>query len=46
MHFHTTGIETLYEHVPKELLPEEYGGLAGKLSDLKEEFMKFMVKKR
>ncbi|XP_037824725.1 alpha-tocopherol transfer protein-like [Lucilia sericata] len=46
MHFHTTGIETLYEHVPKELLPEEYGGQAGKLTDLKEDFMQLMFKKR
>lgn len=46
MHFHTTGLETLYDHVPKELLPVEYGGLAGNLTDLKAQFMKEMLNKR
>ncbi|XP_075155398.1 alpha-tocopherol transfer protein-like [Haematobia irritans] len=46
IHFHTTGIETLYEHVPKDMLPEEYGGKAGKLSDLKEQFTKQLSEKR
>lgn len=30
-----TKIETLYNFVPKDILPEEYGGKAGKISDLK-----------
>jgi hypothetical protein len=28
---HTGGLETLYKYVPKEILPEEYGGYAGPL---------------
>lgn len=27
-------LEELYEEVPKEILPEEYGGQGGKLDDL------------
>lgn len=46
MHFHSTGIESLYDYVPKEMLPDEYGGKAGKLTDLKEEFMQLVIKKR
>lgn len=26
-----SNLETLYEYIPKEVLPEEYGGTAGKL---------------
>ena len=46
MRFHTAGIESLYDYVPKDMLPEEYGGKAGKLTDLKEEFMQLMLEKR
>ncbi|XP_013113296.1 alpha-tocopherol transfer protein-like [Stomoxys calcitrans] len=46
IHFHTNGIETLYDYVPKEMLPEEYGGNAGKLSDLKAVFRKTLEEKR
>uniref|UniRef100_A0A1A9VUG1 CRAL-TRIO domain-containing protein n=1 Tax=Glossina austeni TaxID=7395 RepID=A0A1A9VUG1_GLOAU len=35
MHFHLSPHETLYEHVPKDMLPFEYGGKAGKLCDLR-----------
>lgn len=34
MHFHSYGFETLHNHIPKELLPDEYGGSAGKLEEL------------
>lgn len=27
-------MESLYEHIPKEILPEEYGGDAGPISDI------------
>uniref|UniRef100_A0A1A9VSE1 CRAL-TRIO domain-containing protein n=1 Tax=Glossina austeni TaxID=7395 RepID=A0A1A9VSE1_GLOAU len=46
IYFHTASIDTLYEHVPRELLPDEYGGSAGKLSDLKAQFMQVMSDKR
>ena len=38
MHFHTSGYESLYKHVPRDVLPEEYGGYAGKFDDLFEEY--------
>lgn len=34
MHFHPDGLESLYKFVPKEILPEEYGGNAGKLQEI------------
>ena len=39
IHVHTS-IETLYEFVPKNILPEEYGGNAGKLSDLYDQWIR------
>ena len=33
MHFHTDGYESLYEHVPHEILPTIYGGVAGNIDD-------------
>lgn len=39
-------IDTLYEFVPRELLPNEYGGSAGSLSDLHEEWQKKLLTKR
>lgn len=32
---HGSNLESLYEHVPKRLLPEEYGGEAGKKKFIK-----------
>ncbi|XP_013113301.1 alpha-tocopherol transfer protein [Stomoxys calcitrans] len=46
MHFHVNGVESLYEHVPREILPEECGGYAGKVEDLCDEFHKTLVQKR
>jgi hypothetical protein len=31
IYVHATGLESLYNYVPKEVLPEEYGGYAGPL---------------
>lgn len=33
MHFHTSGLESLYEFVSPDVLPEEYGGTDGCLED-------------
>ncbi|SPP78730.1 alpha-tocopherol transfer protein-like [Drosophila guanche] len=35
IHYHTEGIESLYRQVPKDMLPEEYGGKAGSIAELK-----------
>lgn len=46
MHFHTSGYESLYEHVPKNLLPIEYGGNAGNIDDIYDEWLEVMQKHR
>lgn len=35
MHLHAT-MDTFEKHVPKAMMPEEYGGSAGKLQDLQD----------
>lgn len=32
-HFHTAGYDTLHEFIPPEILPEEYGGSGGPISN-------------
>ncbi|XP_066148906.1 alpha-tocopherol transfer protein-like [Euwallacea fornicatus] len=39
IHLHST-LDTLHEMIPKEILPEEYGGTAGKLQDFHDAWMK------
>lgn len=39
IHLHST-FETLHAKIPKEILPEEYGGTAGKLQDFHDAWMK------
>lgn len=46
MHFHVTGLDTLYAHVPRDILPEECGGHAGKIEDLSDQFYKQLLSKR
>jgi hypothetical protein len=45
IHVHM-GVETLYDFVPKEILPEEYGGTAGKLVDFKRQWLKKLEESR
>lgn len=33
MHFHTSGYESLHEFIPKEILPNEYGGSGGPIDN-------------
>ncbi|XP_045467502.1 alpha-tocopherol transfer protein-like [Harmonia axyridis] len=40
IHTHPPNSTTLFDYVPKELLPEEYGGSIGKMKDLKEMWLK------
>uniref|UniRef100_W8C5Z9 Alpha-tocopherol transfer protein n=1 Tax=Ceratitis capitata TaxID=7213 RepID=W8C5Z9_CERCA len=35
IHFHTDGMESLFEYIPREMLPNEYGGNAGEIAELK-----------
>lgn len=42
MHFHTSGYETLYEHVSRDILPLEYGGDAGKIDEFYEEWVRIL----
>ncbi|CAD7092712.1 unnamed protein product [Hermetia illucens] len=37
IHFHSN-VESLYKHVPKDMLPNEYGGKAGTLVELNEQW--------
>lgn len=44
--FHSDNYETLYEAVPKQLLPTEYGGEAGSINDLHKSWMETFESKR
>lgn len=46
MVFHTNGYETLYEHVPKEILPFEYGGGSSSFETLFDEWVEQVEKNR
>lgn len=46
IYFHTEGLESLYEHVPKEVLPTELGGDVGSMVEIYEQFQKFVISKR
>jgi hypothetical protein len=37
--FHTPGSETLFKFLPKEFLPNEYGGSAGSIESMKKYWM-------
>ncbi|XP_069360357.1 alpha-tocopherol transfer protein-like [Maniola hyperantus] len=44
--FHEPGSDTLYKDVPRELLPNEYGGKAGSVEQIKRYWMKRVEAKR
>jgi hypothetical protein len=45
LHFHSD-MESLYEKLPRELLPDEFGGSAGKINDIFENWLKVLMTKR
>jgi hypothetical protein len=45
LHFHTS-MDTLYEKLPRELLPEELGGSAGTINDIFKDWLKKLMIKR
>jgi ADP-glucose pyrophosphorylase len=43
-HFHTSGYESLFEFIPKEFFPNEYGGNAGSTDKLYKENLEILEK--
>ncbi|KAH8414763.1 hypothetical protein KR215_002703, partial [Drosophila sulfurigaster] len=46
IHFHLPNADTPYDHFPRAMMPEEYGGNAGKMSDLKQHWMQLLQQHR
>lgn len=46
IHFHLPNADTPYKHFPRAMLPEEYGGSAGKMSHLKQQWMQLLQQHR
>lgn len=46
MHFHLPNSNTLDAFVPRDLLPNEYGGSVGTLADLKRDFVAQIMEHR
>ncbi|BES87247.1 CRAL/TRIO domain [Nesidiocoris tenuis] len=46
IHFHQPDSKTLYDYVPAEILPNEYGGKAGTVADIKETWKTKVEKNR
>ncbi|XP_067015279.1 alpha-tocopherol transfer protein-like isoform X2 [Anabrus simplex] len=40
IYIHTSNLETLYPHVPREVLPTEYGGFAGPIEEMHKDWVK------
>ncbi|KAH8414701.1 hypothetical protein KR215_000835, partial [Drosophila sulfurigaster] len=45
MHYHTEGLDSLYEKIPRDMLPNEYGGKAGSMTELKAQWIQNMKEK-
>ncbi|XP_075157562.1 alpha-tocopherol transfer protein-like [Haematobia irritans] len=43
---HTEGLDSLYQHVPKDMLPNEYGGRAGELKALANRYRETLMNQR
>ncbi|EEZ98182.1 alpha-tocopherol transfer protein [Tribolium castaneum] len=46
LHFHLPNSETLFDYVSRDVLPAEYGGNVGKLSEMKDEWVKKVLAKK
>jgi CRAL/TRIO domain len=46
MHFHRSGLESLHKFIPKDILPQEYGGTLGAIGDIHKTFCGFVESKR
>lgn len=44
--FHTPGSETIFKFIPREILPEEYGGDAGPIQTIADYWMTLFMEKR
>lgn len=44
--FHSPGSDTIYQFIPKEILPEEYGGDAGPIQTAKDYWTKLILQRR
>jgi CRAL/TRIO domain len=44
--FHTPGSDTIFKFIPRDMLPEEYGGDAGPMSAMKEFWTKKFIERR
>lgn len=46
IYVHTAGLESLYKYIPKDVLPEEYGGYAGPLDVIHGELRSLLLSVR
>lgn len=46
LNFHAPNSTTLFDHVPQEILPNEYGGKSGSMIDIKKNFVKQLESQR
>lgn len=46
LNYHTPESKTLFDHVPQDILPNEYGGAAGSMIDIKKNLVKQLENSR